>query len=303
MLDEGQLTLNSTIQGMHGPISLRDWIGVPDDMVRQFQTMLIPKITIIGETLPEVWERAVLATWFYGCDLETQYDKPEDSPSKDCTMMMVINNPLREPMIHKAMPGGIEDLAKYQLEVLEGIHDDWIDLYNSQKWQYTYHHRIMNYPGVEQESINQLDYVVRNLAKAPHTRRAQMIIWFPDIDHFTEHPPCLQRMWFRILDDHLMMNVHIRSNDAYKASFMNMFVFAQIQKRVAEMVSERIGREIAIGEYTHIADSFHIYGSYFEDFAGFLNSLQSRSWEDRVYNYSNPGIQAIFEETINKYRK
>ena len=33
----------------------------------------------------------------------------------------------------------------------------------------------------------------------------------------------------------------------------------------------------------HISDSFHIYGSYFEDFEGFLKTVESRPPEDRVY--------------------
>jgi thymidylate synthase len=33
----------------------------------------------------------------------------------------------------------------------------------------------------------------------------------------------------------------------------------------------------------HRADSFHIYGSYFKEFEGFLESLGKRSFESRTY--------------------
>jgi thymidylate synthase len=73
------------------------------------------------------------------------------------------------------------------------------------------------------------------------------------------------------------MNVHFRSNDAYKAGFMNMYAFIELQAYIAD----RIG--VPVGEYVHIADSYHIYGSYFDEFKGFLNVVDKRDPEDRVY--------------------
>ena len=77
--------------------------------------------------------------------------------------------------------------------------------------------------------------------------------------------------------DVLSMNVHFRSNDAYKAAFMNMYAFTELQA----MVAAEIG--VAPGEYMHIADSFHIYGSYFDEFAGFLQTVGARPVDQRVY--------------------
>jgi thymidylate synthase len=47
------------------------------------------------------------------------------------------------------------------------------------------------------------------------------------------------------------------------------------------------------GEYMHIADSFHIYGSYFNEFEGFLKMTQTRNLEDRVLSTNGfiPGTQ------------
>ena len=93
-----------------------------------------------------------------------------------------------------------------------------------------------------------------------------------------DDPACLQRMWFRIHGDELRMNVHMRSNDAFKAAFMNMWAFTALQQFVAEAVSRRARRTLRPGAYAHIADSFHIYGSYFREFEGFLNSVRKRSF-------------------------
>jgi len=118
---------------------------------------------------------------------------------------------------------------------------------------------------------------VRKLKEVPYTRRAQAVTWQVWNDMNIADPACLQRLWFRIADGRLHMNIHIRSNDAFKAAFMNMHAFTELQRDVAAQVG------VEPGEYMHIADSFHIYGSYFDEFEGFLKTVESRSTEQRVY--------------------
>ena len=86
----------------------------------------------------------------------------------------------------------------------------------------------------------------------------------------------------------LNMNVRFRSNDAYKAAFMNMFALIQLQQKIASRISELSGRNIKLGRYCHLADSYHIYGSYFREFEGrFLNALDRRSFEQRTMRYED----------------
>ncbi|MFW5868672.1 MAG: thymidylate synthase, partial [Armatimonadota bacterium] len=141
---------------------------------------------------------------------------------------------------------------------------------------------------------NQLDYVVDALTEAPHTRRAQAVIWKTWEDAGIDDPACLQRMWFRVYDDRLVMACHMRSNDAFKASYMNMYAFTDLQREVAERLSERLGREIAVGQYNHMVDSFHIYGSYFEEFEAFLGTVEARSWDERTWTMAE--MQPLIEE-------
>ncbi|MDH7480936.1 MAG: thymidylate synthase [Armatimonadota bacterium] len=256
--------------------------------------LTLPVIHVVAENLPEAWERAVVETWKHGATIQTQYDKPTDPPSKDALSVIVVTNPMSEPRIHRAFPGGIVELEAYRQEVVDGIHDHWVNPAEG-KWEYTYHERLTAYsvPGIK-EPVNQLDYVVSALAEAPYTRRAQAITWKPWEDAGIQDPACLQRMWFRVFGDELVLNVHMRSNDAFKASFMNMYAFTDLQRVVAERLSDRIGRRIKVGQYTHIADSFHIYGSYFEEFEGFLKTLQTRTFEQRVFRTED--VQDIIDE-------
>jgi len=260
----------------------------------------LPIVCVIAETVPEAWETAVVRTWHEGAAIRTEYDKPEDPPSRDATAVIAVADPFAEPRIHRAFPGGIVELEAYRQEVVDGIHDHWVDP-AAGKWEYTYHERLAAYsvPGLH-SPINQLDYVVEALAKAPYTRRAQAITWKPWEDAGISDPACLQRLWFRVFDDRLVMNAHMRSNDAFKAAFMNMYAFTDLQRAIAERLSERLGRTIRPGQYAHIADSFHIYGSYVEEFTRFLDTLGQRSFENRTFRTED--VQEIIDEARAQIR-
>jgi len=253
-------------------------------------------IHIVEKTLPAAWEKAVIAAWQQGERFPTQYDKPDDPNSRDVVAMIHVTEPMSEPRIHRAFPGGLDDLEKYRGEVLYGVHDHWVDPAKG-KWEYTYHGRMFDYdvPGLD-EPVNQIEKCIQMLKECSYTRRAQAVTWKAWEDLGIHDPACLQRMHFRIQNGKLNMTTHIRSNDAYKASFMNMYAFAELQGYVASEVG------IETGEYCHIADSFHIYGSYFAEFEGFLQLIEKRSPDQRVWSteYALPmfieGCNALLAE-------
>jgi thymidylate synthase len=265
----------------------------------------IPVLTARGRTLPEAWEKSVLAVWEQGVRLATEYDRPGDPPSLDATMTLVVESPFQEPRIHRAFPGAVEDLEKYRLEVVEGVHDHWIRPEEG-KWTYTYHKRLFDYRVADEighvdrspfPGVDQMKYVVEKLSQVFHSRRAQAITWMPTLDPRTDDPPCLQRLWFRILKDGdgtpcLNMNAHWRSRDAYKAAFMNIYALTDLQRIVAEQIGQRLGREVRAGRYVDMTDSYHIYGSYLEEVEErFLRSIRERSFEDRTWRSDDPRIQ------------
>lgn len=311
----------------------------------------IPVLMIQGKTLPEVWERSLLETWEKGMAIKTQYDKPGDPPSRDVSIVMVIEEPFAEPRIHKCFPGGLENLEIYRQEVVEGCHDYWIKPEEG-KWTYTYHQRLFGYiPSWRAENkdvkpfacitkegqpfgfapMNQIQFLIDSLAKSPYSRRSQGITYMPSYDQGTEDPPCLQRVWCRmgygekpcsycmgmgaVSDDGsdmtcpechgsgkvqgdlvLNMNTHWRSRDAYKAAFMNMYALMDLQRYIAEEISKKLGKPVRIGRYTDVCDSYHIYGSYFKDFEGFLETCKNRTFESRVWRSDEEVVQGSFAD-------
>jgi thymidylate synthase len=262
----------------------------------------IPVLHVEGDGIAHAWELSLIALHEKGCDVKTEYDKPEDPPSKDATMVITIKDPLAEPMIHRDFPGGPLELQEYVMEVCDGIKDHLVRDRNDPKdtrWEYTYHQRLFKYEVPSLAPCDQIELACRKLAKTPHTRRAQAITWKVWEDNDCYDPACLQSIWCRLLEEAgqpvLSMNVRFRSNDAYKAAFMNIFALVQLQQRMATRIAELSGKQVEVGRYCHMADSYHIYGSYFKEFEGrFLGALQRRSFEQRTLSYQD--VKDMMEE-------
>src|SRR5512136_1024166 len=140
----------------------------------------IPVLHVEGDGIARTWEQSLIELHGKGCDLRTEYDKPGDPPSKDATMVMVIADPLCEPMIHKDFPGGPVELQEYVMEVCEGIKDHLVrdpDDPKDTRWEYTYHQRLFQYAVPTVNPFDQIEILSEKLARAPHTRRAQAISW------------------------------------------------------------------------------------------------------------------------------
>jgi thymidylate synthase len=293
----------------------------------------LPVLYANGRSLAEAWENSLICLWKNGCLIGTEYDKKIDGtgyepPSKDSTMILVVDEPLSEPMIHRAFPGGLADLEEYKQEVLDGIKDHWKRDPNdtkSNKWEYTYHERYAAYkvPGLE-DVINQYENMVEKLATSPISRRAQMVTWQPWIDSKpeVEDPPCWQSLWARLprfenkkkndeMDDkekvvlelfygtkgtlYFNANMRFRSRDAFDAAFMNDFAFIHLADKMAKDIAERRGEEVKLGRFLDMSDSYHIYGKRIPAFVdGFIKMLKTRPFEERTW--TSEFAQPIFDE-------
>ena len=269
----------------------------------------IPVIHITGRTLPEAWQKAMIALYQQGADMPTAYDRPGDPPSKDATVQIHVEEPLAEPRIHrKAMPAGLEELEIYRLEVIAGVHDHWIERHGEQ-WNYTYHERLMAYEAPNGACTNQIAEMINLICSAefPFGRRYQAITWMPWVDPFIIDPPCLQRLHFRLQQTEqadlwrLNMDADWRSRDAYKAWFMNAFALTDLQRLVAKEISERRGVTVEVGRYVDRADSLHIYGKDLAGvggFEGFLKSLEGKAMEELTW--PSDFAQSFFSDARHK---
>ena len=263
------------------------------------ETGQIPVLAAFGKGLAEAWENSLIALFSFGSEARTEYDRKDshgnfiDPPSKDATLRMVIEHPVAEPMIHRAFPGGLEDLEEYRLEVVDGVKDHWIrnpEDPDDKRWEYTYHERLFVYKrDAKDAGIDQIEKLAKQLAKSPSTRRCQAVTWQAWLDPEIEHPPCLQSLWFRLAPvekNHyrLNMNIRFRSRDAYDAAFMNCFALVFLMDKVRGMIEQYADFKVSLGRYVDESDSYHIYGHRLEDFQSrFIKQVLTRSFEDRTW--------------------
>jgi thymidylate synthase len=265
----------------------------------------IPVLNIFGDTIPRAYERAIKEVWEKGASIRTEYDRPDDPPSRDATVMITVEEPFGQPRFHRSFADGLGGLSEYVMEVVHGAHDYWIKpreeiLKGTEstdtRWTYTYHRRLAEYE-MEDRVIDQIAYMIKKLSQTGYSRRAQGITWNTVLDPPTDHPPCLQRIWGRLMEDEsrelvFNMNSHWRSRDLYKAWFENVIALTTLMRAIAERISEETSRPVKIGRYVDISDSLHIYGSYFREIEGdeekgiksFFERLESRSYEERTWN-------------------
>ena len=218
------------------------------------------ELFVTGGTLPEAYHAALLALHERSALVPcTDYNTTQ----KEASMTFVVTSPLSEPMISRLFIGDPRSLEQYRQEMLDGILDFEVERGN---WHYTYHQRM----------ADQLPWVVDELRRNPDSRRAIMSIR-DNSDMETGSPACLQSIQYLLRDNALHCKVLFRSNDATKASFMNAFALIMLQKRIAEALG------VAVGTYTHRANSYHVYERDFPMFDGYVKRL--KNGDDVCFDY------------------
>lgn len=246
----------------------------------------IYEFLVHGDTIPEAYHKAL---YFLDCCGNIVPCPDYGKKRKEVAMTIVVANPFQEPMISKFGCCGPEALQKYRMEIVDGIMDFEI----GKKWAYTYHGRIKD----------QRDFVIRELRRNPYSTRAVIDFRTPD-DIDSSNPACLQNMQFFIRNGNLHLKVLMRSNDAFNATYANIFGFVSLQQSIANELG------VEVGSYTHRANSFHAYEDYFDA----LHSAAERifyaaSQDSLAFNYAQDwdllmldAIPSILDK-VNKQRE
>jgi thymidylate synthase (methanogen type) len=126
----------------------------------------------------DAWLSAIGLVLFNGDDVKTEYDKSEDSPSKDATVLIEIKDPLSNPIMRKDkimkikskygnsyevygcmadtyLIGSIQ--SGYIEEIMDGVNDHYI-WDSGLSFPYSYHDRIFNYTPFSLEDTIHINY-------------------------------------------------------------------------------------------------------------------------------------------------
>jgi thymidylate synthase len=225
----------------------------------------LPQLVAEGDSLPEAWEKSLLLLYDKGINYFKESYKLGVAKDKilECSMKMVVRNPLKEPMLHMGCMG-IETYKQYVSDVLEGTKDYMI----GKGYDYTYHERLFHYKGMVE--VDQVEKIVKKLSSAPYSNRAQAVTWQPWRDNELGGPPCLQRVWCKIFDDELELHTSWRSRDAFNAAFFNMLAMVHLQKKIADSLG------VKVGQYVDDSDSYHVYYDVFPDFERCIKTIKLR---------------------------
>jgi len=249
----------------------------------------IPTLHIIADNIPQAHYRTTKAVYEQGIDFETEYDRRSrktgeliDPPSRDARVLVDIANPFNEPRYPVI---GHSEFGKYIAEIM-GAKDHLVlpfDRLRAQlekgkleatEWPYSYSQRLRAYPLGDGRTLNQLEVMLNKLASSPITRRAVALTGVPEIDNYTDDPPCLREIQLRCTTDEKgILRLHMmttwRSRDLYRAWPDNVIGMTFLQQVLAQDLNDRIAairgitddrKLVEVGSYSEDSRSNHIYG-------------------------------------------
>jgi thymidylate synthase len=109
----------------------------------------------------------------------------------------------------------------------------------------------------------QFEFVVNQLKKDPHSRRASMVLLKQE-HLFDENPDvvCTYGINFCIAGNSLDMTVMMRSNDVVFGLTNDAFCFQQLYEFVYQLLSTKHAG-LRRGRYVHLANSMHVYDRHY----------------------------------------
>jgi thymidylate synthase len=189
----------------------------------------------------------------------------KEEVSEICNRITVLRRPLERCLFLHHRGNNIFASIAETLWVMAGRNDvAWLQHYlpratsfsdDGRTWRGAYGPRLRNW-----NLVDQLDATRQLLLSERLTRRAVMVLYDPDRD-FVESKdiPCNNWLHWMVRDDHLHLNVGVRSNDIiWGFSAVNSFEWSVLQ----EMMAYWIG--VPVGSATYFASSFHLYDRHYE---------------------------------------
>ena len=146
--------------------------------------------------------------------------------------------------------------VKYLNEHGVTIWDEWADaegnlgrIYGAQ-WT--------DWPAANGKSINQIDEVVQQIQKNPHSRRHIISAWnVGELDKMAL-PPCHVLFQFFVLDGRLSCQLYQRSADLFLGVPFNIASYALLTLMVAQVCG------LKTGEFVHTFGDLHLYANHLE---------------------------------------
>lgn len=204
-----------------------------------------------GQTVAETWIQLLQVIWNFGRIGQTHYDSRQ---KEVLDLVSIVSSEDPDSLfVPDYLPCTPELLERYFPTVLTAEMPSGNGK-GQGEIRYTYGQRLRSYFGVDQ-----IGDVIAKLVRERDSRSAAASLWDPTRDHKIGGSPCLNHLWFRIVEDRLNLTSVIRSNDMYKAWPENAFALRRLQEIVRQSVETASGEKVGLGELIIVSESAHIY--------------------------------------------
>jgi len=218
--------------------------------MQQILTQVPKSNDISGLHIPEVWMQGLRQIWEHGELVEVIYD---GKPIKTVEIMGL------RSQIFLPDKGAIPDgyIWKEGSPSWEDYRAGFLST-NNPGFEYTYGSRFRAWgTGIYSKdqkliTIDQIDYIIRELKRDRSSRRAVAITWIPPLDEKTESPPCGMHFQAIIRGDRLSAMIPYRSHDFFGAYPANAYGLTGVMQYIADAVNCDIGNLIFFSESAHI---------------------------------------------------
>ncbi|NES80230.1 MAG: thymidylate synthase [Moorea sp. SIO2B7] len=225
---------------------------------------------IEGKTIAETWVKIIHRIKTTGTIRPTQYGKWQELI--DLTAI-VTDEPsdfyIPDP---NYLPIDRDFIQNYISQILD-------DAPNQKEVTYTYGQRLRSWFGRDQ-----IEQVINKLVAEKDSSRAVMSLW-DVLDHeANDHPPCLNHIWLRIVDNEISLTATFRSNDMFSAWVTNAMGVRALQKHIFENIVQRANYELKMGPLITISQSAHIYDDCWEQADQLIKNQYAQIYRQRDYN-------------------
>jgi thymidylate synthase len=132
-----------------------------------------------------------------------------------------------------------------------GIWDEWADA--NGKLGPVYGHQWRSWPAADGGTIDQIDLVVREIARNPDSRRLLVTAWNPADVGIMALPPCHCLFQFYVANGRLSCQLYQRSADIFLGVPFNIASYALLTMMAAQVTG------LQPGEFVHTFGDAHLY--------------------------------------------
>ncbi len=211
---------------------------------------------IRGKTIAEAWLKVLDTIIKFGKVSGTHYD---DQQKEVMNLLSIISDENPDNFhIPDFLPGDKQHIQEYIPRITKdmpgGIH----------KNEYTYGSRMRSWFGTDQ-----VKNAVTKLIREPISRAVVISLWDQTKDLTIGGSPCLNHIWFRVVDNKIHMTAVFRSHDMFEGYPENCFGLRALQEEIRKEVVKGLQEkgtplDLKLGNLCILSQSAHIYDDSWE---------------------------------------